>query len=292
MSTLADKVQQDLIQAIENDELVLPTLPEVALKVREAAEDPNISTLQLSKVIGNDAALTARIIKVVNSPLLRTSKEITDLQMAINRLGINYTCNLAIGLAMEQMFQATSDVVDRKMREMWTKSTEIAGICHVLCKQFTRLMPDQATLAGLIHQIGALPILAYAEDHNDLNIDIATHGCLQHWAEQGVLLLNTTLTVEQADAGSHAKAGWQHFTDRVIEVASSSQENLVFLLWGAHAQTKEKLIDASKHLVLKSVHPSPLSAYRGFIGNGHFSRTNKFLQQNGHTPIDWRLPAL
>ena len=181
MSTLADKVQQDLIQAIENDELVLPTLPEVALKVREAAEDPNISTLQLSKVIGNDAALTARIIKVVNSPLLRTSKEITDLQMAINRLGINYTCNLAIGLAMEQMFQATSDVVDRKMREMWTKSTEIAGICHVLCKQFTRLMPDQATLAGLIHQIGALPILAYAEDHNDLLADSIS---LNHVIEQ------------------------------------------------------------------------------------------------------------
>ncbi|MBX9754447.1 MAG: HDOD domain-containing protein [Pseudomonadaceae bacterium] len=181
MSKLADKVQQDLIQAIENDDLVLPTLPEVALKVREAAEDPNISTLQLSKVIGNDAALTARIIKVVNSPLLRTSKEITDLQMAINRLGINYTCNLAIGLAMEQMFQATSDVVDRKMREIWTKSTEIAGICHVLCKQFTRLMPDQATLAGLIHQIGALPILAYAEDHNDLLADSIS---LNHVIEQ------------------------------------------------------------------------------------------------------------
>jgi HD-like signal output (HDOD) protein len=181
MSTLAEKVQQDLLQAIDNDELVLPTLPEVALKVREAAEDPNISTLQLSKVIGNDAALTARIIKVVNSPLLRTSKEITDLQMAINRLGINYTCNLAIGLAMEQMFQATSDVVDRKMREMWAKSTEIAGICHVLCKQFTRLMPDQATLAGLIHQIGALPILAYAEEHNDLLADSIS---LNHVIEQ------------------------------------------------------------------------------------------------------------
>lgn len=181
MSKLAEKVQQDLIQAIDNDDLVLPTLPEVALKVREAAEDANISTLQLSKVIGNDAALTARIIKVVNSPLLRSSKEITDLQMAINRLGINYTCNLAIGLAMEQMFQATSDVVDRKMREIWAKSTEIAGICHVLCKQFTRLMPDQATLAGLIHLIGALPILAYAEDHNDLLADSIS---LNHVIEQ------------------------------------------------------------------------------------------------------------
>lgn len=181
MSKLADKVQQELIQAIDNDELVLPTLPEVALKVREAAEDPDISISALSKVIGNDAALTARIIKVVNSPLLRTNREITDLQMAIARLGINYTSNLATGLAMEQMFQATSDVVDRKMREVWNKSTEIAGICHVLCRNYTRLMPDQATLAGLVHQIGVLPILTYAEEHNELLADSIS---LNHVIEQ------------------------------------------------------------------------------------------------------------
>ncbi len=171
MTSLAEKVQQELIQAIENDELVLPTLPEVALKVREAAEDPNVGIADLAKVIGNDAALTARIIKVVNSPLLRTSKEITDLQMAVGRLGINYTANLATGLAMEQMFQATSDVVDKKRREVWNKSTEIAGICHVLCKHYTRLLPDQATLAGLVSQIGILPILTYAEDHSELLAD-------------------------------------------------------------------------------------------------------------------------
>lgn len=181
MSKLAEKVQQELIHAIENDELVLPTLPEVALQVREAAEDPNVGIPQISKVIGNDAALTARIIKVVNSPLLRSSKEITDLQMAVSRLGINYTCNLATGLAMEQMFQATSDVVDRKMREVWNKSTEIAGICHVLCRHYTRLMPDQATLAGLVHQIGVLPILTYAEEHNELLADSIS---LNHVIEQ------------------------------------------------------------------------------------------------------------
>ncbi|WAJ39346.1 HDOD domain-containing protein [Pseudomonas sp. GOM7] len=181
MSKLAEKVQQELIYAIENDELVLPTLPEVALKVREAAEDPDVGIPQISKVIGNDAALTARIIKVVNSPLLRSSKEITDLQMAVSRLGINYTCNLATGLAMEQMFQATSDVVDRKMREVWNKSTEIAGICHVLCRHYTRLMPDQATLAGLVHQIGVLPILTYAEEHNELLADSIS---LNHVIEQ------------------------------------------------------------------------------------------------------------
>ncbi|WP_347506110.1 HDOD domain-containing protein [Pseudomonas anguilliseptica] len=181
MSKLAEKVQKELIQAIDSDELVLPTLPEVALKVREAAENPDIGIPQLSKVIGNDAALTARIIKVVNSPLLRTNKEITDLQMAVGRLGINYTCNLATGLAMEQMFQATSDVVDRKMREAWNKSTEIAGICHVLCKHYTRLLPDQATLAGLVHQIGVLPILTYAEEHSELLADSIS---LNHVIEQ------------------------------------------------------------------------------------------------------------
>ncbi|HAQ88496.1 MAG TPA: HDOD domain-containing protein [Pseudomonas sp.] len=171
MSTLADKVQQALTQAIENDELVLPTLPEVALRVREAAEDPDVSIPTLAKVIGNDTALTARIIKVVNSPLLRTNREINDLQMAISRLGINYTSNLATGLAMEQMFQATTDVVDRKMREVWNKSTEIAAISHVLCRNYTRLPADQATLAGLVHQIGVLPILTYAEEHSALLSD-------------------------------------------------------------------------------------------------------------------------
>ena len=173
--------RQELIHAIENDELVLPTLPEVALRVREAVEDPGVGIPQISKVIGNDAALTARIIKVVNSPLLRSNKEITDLQMAVSRLGINYTCNLATGLAMEQIFQATSDVVDRKMREVWNKSTEIAGICHVLCRHYTRLMPDQATLAGLVHQIGVLPILTYAEEHNELLADSIS---LNHVIEQ------------------------------------------------------------------------------------------------------------
>jgi uracil-DNA glycosylase len=153
------------------------------------------------------------------------------------------------------------------------------GQAHGLCFS---VQPGVKTPPSLVN--------IYKELKRDLNIDIPSHGNLQHWAEQGVLLLNTSLTVEHGIAGSHAKIGWQTFTDKVIEVASQQQERLVFLLWGAHAQSKEKLIDTSKHLVLKSVHPSPLSAHRGFIGNGHFSRTNKFLQQHGLSPIDWRLP--
>ena len=125
-----------------------------------------------------------------------------------------------------------------------------------------------------------------------MNIDPPRHGYLQHWAEQGVLLLNTSLTVERGNAGSHADKGWQHFTDRVIQVVSEQRPKLVFLLWGSHAQSKQRLIDPTKHLVLRSAHPSPLSAHRGFLGNGHFSRTNAFLAQNGLEPIDWRLPEV
>jgi HD-like signal output (HDOD) protein len=173
MSEIIEQIKNSIIAAIDNDQLVLPTLPEVALQVREAAADENIDIQKLSNVITNDAALTARIIKVANSPLLRASQKIEDLKMAVSRLGIDYTANLATGLAMEQMFQATSDIIDEKMREVWTRSTEVAGISHVLARHYTRLKPDQATLAGLIHKIGVLPVLTYAEDHRKLLKDIA-----------------------------------------------------------------------------------------------------------------------
>ena len=171
MDALAEKVSQEINQAIDNDKLVLPTLPEIALKVRDVADDPDASIKTLVATISHDAALTARIIKIANSPLFRAPREIEDLQMALSRLGMQYTCNLATGLAMEQMFQATSDLIDKRLREVWSKSTEIAGICHVLCKHKTRLRPDQAALAGLVHQIGILPILSYAEEHHALMKD-------------------------------------------------------------------------------------------------------------------------
>lgn len=165
MSGVVEQVSQEIVQAIKGDSLVLPTLPEVALSVRDVAEDPESDLDDLGKEISNDPALSARIVKVSNSPLFRTSKEITDLKMALMRLGMAYTANIATGLAMEQMFQATSSIVDRRMRESWQRSSEIAGICHVLCRHRTSLHPDQATLGGLIHQIGVLPILTFAEEH-------------------------------------------------------------------------------------------------------------------------------
>ena len=168
MDQVVQEVRDELIDAIKSNRIVLPTLPEVALKVRDAAEDPRTDTAGMSKVLSQDAALSARVVRVANSPLLRAAAPILDLRMAISRLGIQYTCNLAIGLAMEQMFQATSDAVDRRMRAVWGKSTEVAGISAVLAKTYTRLKSDQATLGGLIHKIGALPILRFAEEQRRL----------------------------------------------------------------------------------------------------------------------------
>jgi uracil-DNA glycosylase len=129
----------------------------------------------------------------------------------------------------------------------------------------------------------------FLELHNDLGIPIPAHGCLEKWAEQGVLLLNTVLTVEGGKAQSHANIGWQQFTDKVIASLNEHPKGIVFLLWGSHAQNKIDLIDTSKHHILCAPHPSPLSAHRGFIGCKHFSKTNELLQQMGRTPIDWTL---
>lgn len=174
MTNLVEKISAIILQAIDEDKLVLPTMPEMALRVREVADDPNASIKQLAGIIGQDAALAARIIKVANSAIYRGAKVIEDLNMALSRLGMSTTCALATGLAMEQMFQATSDLVDRRLRQVWNESAEIAGICTVLCKFKTKLKPDEAALAGLVHQIGVLPILSYAEDHPALLRDSFT----------------------------------------------------------------------------------------------------------------------
>ncbi len=129
----------------------------------------------------------------------------------------------------------------------------------------------------------------FKELHRDLGMAIPPHGCLQAWANQGVLLLNATLTVEQARAGSHQGRGWEAFTDKTIQLVNEQCQGVVFLLWGSYAQKKAVFIDPRKHLILKAPHPSPLSAHRGFIGCGHFSKANQHLQQINKTPIDWRL---
>jgi len=130
----------------------------------------------------------------------------------------------------------------------------------------------------------------YKELNTDVGFDIPQHGYLMPWAQQGVLLLNAVLTVEQGRAGAHQNKGWEKFTDAVIQRLNAKRDGLVFLLWGSYAQKKAAFVDSQKHLVLKSVHPSPLSAHRGFFGSRHFSQANAYLQANGQSQIDWQLP--
>lgn len=150
------------------------------------------------------------------------------------------------------------------------------GAAHGLCFS----VPDGEKIPPSLRNI-------YKELLTDVDKEIPKTGNLEHWAEQGVLMLNATLTVRSHEAGSHQKKGWETFTDSVIKKISDSKKDVVFILWGAYAQKKGALIDESKHHVLKSVHPSPLSASRGFFGQKHFSQTNEFLISKGLSKISW-----
>jgi uracil-DNA glycosylase len=130
----------------------------------------------------------------------------------------------------------------------------------------------------------------FKELESDLGIRSAQHGFLEHWAKQGVLLLNSVLTVEMGRAASHRERGWERFTDRIIREVNGKSEPIVFMLWGSYAQKKAAFVDMSRHLVLKAPHPSPLSAHSGFFGCRHFSKANAFLESRGMRPIDWALP--
>ncbi len=171
--SLEENFLNDLMADLENDRLVLPTLPEVALKVRDTLEDENASMSDVAKVITSDAALSARLIQIANSPLLRASRQIESVEAAVTRMGSAMVRNLVTSIAMEQMFQATTDATDRRLRQIWEHSTEVAAISHALASQFTKLKPDQALLAGLVHDIGVLPILTRAEDYPELLADEA-----------------------------------------------------------------------------------------------------------------------
>ena len=132
----------------------------------------------------------------------------------------------------------------------------------------------------------------FKELRSDVGVEPARHGFLEHWAEQGVLLLNSVLTVEMGRAASHREKGWERFTDAIIQLVNAKQEPVVFMLWGSYAQKKAAFVDTSRHLVLKAPHPSPLSAHSGFFGCRHFSKANAFLEARGLPPIDWALPAV
>ena len=157
------------------------------------------------------------------------------------------------------------------------------GQAHGLCFSVQRGVRPPPSLKNI-----------YKEMKSDLGIDPPSHGNLTHWAEQGVLLLNSVLTVEMGKAASHQKRGWEKFTDEVIALVARQERPIVFILWGAYAQKKAAFVQdigqGGQHLVIRSAHPSPLSAHNGFLGSRPFSRTNDFLAQHGQAPIDWKLP--
>jgi len=153
------------------------------------------------------------------------------------------------------------------------------GQAHGLCFSVLPGVPVPPSLLNI-----------YKEIERDLGITRPDHGCLLPWAQRGVLLLNAVLTVEEGRAGAHQGKGWEGFTDHVVDTLNREREGLVFLLWGSYAQAKGKVIDTRRHRVLKAPHPSPLSAHRGFLGCGHFSAANEYLQRRGQGGIDWSLP--
>ncbi|MEM9621791.1 MAG: HDOD domain-containing protein [Pseudomonadota bacterium] len=194
MSELAESITTEIQTALDKDQLELPSLPEVALRIREEAESEHVSAVSLSKVVSEDPGLTAQLVRTANSPMFRATRSIDDLSQAISRLGVEYSANIVTGLAMQQMFQATSEMVDRKMRDVWKASCDVAAWSSILCKRHTKLRPDQATLAGLTHRIGVLPILGWVEENDhlirdSLTLDRVIHSIhptigkmiLQHW---------------------------------------------------------------------------------------------------------------
>ena len=152
------------------------------------------------------------------------------------------------------------------------------GQAHGLCFSVQDGIPFPPSLQNIFKELKA-----------DIGCDLPTSGTLTKWANEGVLLLNTSLSVREHQANSHSKCGWAWFTDSIIKLISSQKENVVFILWGGNARSKKPLIDGNKHCVLECAHPSPLSAYNGFFGCKHFSKTNEYLQSKGISPIDWDL---
>jgi uracil-DNA glycosylase len=152
---------------------------------------------------------------------------------------------------------------------------------HGLCFSVKTGVPQPPSLKNIFQEI-----------QSDLGLQPPNHGCLTHWSEQGVLLLNSVLTVEKSKAGSHQGKGWELFTDKIIEKLNHKKSGIVFLLWGSYAQKKGQYIDQQKHLVLTSPHPSPLSAHRGFFGNRQFSNANLYLKNQSKPEIDWQIPSI
>ena len=201
----SSKFFKELEQAILSDNLVLPSLPDVALKIRDAVESENSSAEQIADAISQDSSLSVRLLKVVNSPLYRTRNPINDLQMAVARLGVRMVRDLIMSLAMKQMFQATSEGLDEKFRDAWNTSVNVASICQMMATAVAGVKKEEALLAGLIHNIGALPILQFAENNTELFNDPEA--------------LNSLIWDIQGKVGALILQNW-NFSSNLIEVVS------------------------------------------------------------------------
>ncbi len=200
---------EELIHDLETGQLQLPTLPEVALRVRDVVDDEEANAQQIADIIAQDAALSARIIQVANSPLYRGRHEIDRLPMVVARLGNKLVRNLVTSQVMKQMFQATSDLVDQRLREVWEHSVQVAAIARALANRVPGVVPDQAMLAGLIHDVGTLPILYRAEERDEL---LATPGLLDQLIDH----LHTRI-------GGAILRHWQ-FPDALVAVAAEHED--------------------------------------------------------------------
>lgn len=187
----------------------------------------------------------------------------------------------------KHIYPAQSDIFNA------IKTTAFSDIKVVIIGQDPYHNPGQAHGLAFSVKQGIKPppslMNIFKELKSDCGIEIPNHGCLEKWAKQGVLLLNTVLTVEENKPHSHANIGWETFTDTIIEKINDHPEKIIYLLWGAHAQKKAALIDTTKHVILAAAHPSPFSAHRGFLGCKHFSKANAFLKKIGRIPIDWQI---
>lgn len=199
----AEQFYAALEQAVKSDQLILPTLPEVALQIREVVDSEDSSAESIAEILRQDASLSARLIQVANSPLYRTRNPVDDLQMAVTRLGVRMVRNLVSTLAMKQIFQATSEMLDHSFRNIWNTAVEVASISRMLAGAVPGINPEQALLAGLIHNIGALPILVMAEESDALSGDPAE--------------LAGIVTRLQGRVGALILRSW-NFPDHMIEV--------------------------------------------------------------------------
>ena len=193
LSGSAKSIYNDILEDIEKNRLPLPTQPRIAIAIQELCENPNVTIDELNEVIRQDPALTARIIRIANSPLVRGRVTINTLKTAISRLGSSFVANMAIGLAMEQLFYAKNKVIEEKMRQAWQHSGEVAAASYAIAAHLKTFAPEEAMLAGLLHEIGMLPILTYAEHHKSLlqNLDTLETLIHQFRAELGEAILTS-----------------------------------------------------------------------------------------------------